>query len=222
MHKSRLHQIGVLVLLGVAAASLDAQASTQIQLAFGYECGDRFIVRNDGTEPVLVEYAAAGSRDRSQLHLAAGRSTEIASAQDGNLELWVGGKLVASEPKGNRPCAPSVSTPTSDSLSAREPPAPPPPAAPPAAPQPPDTASAPAPAPPDSTANGGPAAHAPPPPVLVQPPDWYVYPPGPAGSIYPAVWPPHTGFFGGPGTARGGGGIGRTVSRGSSAGGGRH
>jgi hypothetical protein len=76
-----------------------------VQLAFGYECGDRFLVRNDGTNPVVIEYAVAGSQDKSQLHLNGRQSAEIASAQDGNLELWVSGKVVASEPKGSRPCA---------------------------------------------------------------------------------------------------------------------
>jgi hypothetical protein len=104
MLNTRLVSFGAVVLLAAIGPPLKGQSTTQVHLAFGYECGDRFTVRNDGTEPVLVEYAPAGMQDRSQLHLSAGQTTEIASAQTSDLELWVGGKVVASEPKGNRPC----------------------------------------------------------------------------------------------------------------------
>ena len=98
--------LGAFALVAAMQAPLRAQGSTQtVQLAFGYECGDRFLVRNDGTNPVVIEYAVAGSEDRSRLHLNGKQSVEIASAQSGNLELWVGGKVVASEPKGDRACA---------------------------------------------------------------------------------------------------------------------
>jgi hypothetical protein len=102
MTKSRFISLGAFAL--VAAASPLAAQSRQVELAFGYTCGDRFMVRNDGTNPVVVEYAIAGSQDKSTLHLNAKQSAEIASAQSGNMELWVAGKVVASEPKGNRPC----------------------------------------------------------------------------------------------------------------------
>ena len=105
MTKTAFISLGALALIAAAHAPLRAQGSSQaVQLAFGYECGDRFLVRNDGTNPVVIEYAVAGSEDKSQLHLNGRQQAEIASAQDGNLELWVSGKVVASEPKGNRPC----------------------------------------------------------------------------------------------------------------------
>ena len=108
MIRTAFISLSALTLVAAAKAPLRAQGSGQsVQLAFGYECGDRFMVRNDGNDPVLVEYAVAGSQDKSQLHLAGRQSAEIASAQSGNLELWVNGKVVASEPKGNRPCAPA-------------------------------------------------------------------------------------------------------------------
>jgi hypothetical protein len=106
MIKTGFISLGALALVAAAHAPLAAQGSSQtVQLAFGYECGDRFLVRNDGNNSVVVEYAVAGSQDKSQLHLNARQSAEIASAQEGNVELWVGGKVVASEPKGNRACA---------------------------------------------------------------------------------------------------------------------
>jgi hypothetical protein len=109
MLRTRQVLFGAIVFSAAIGPPLFGQATTQVQLAFGYECGDRFVVRNDGTQPVLIEYAAAGMQDRSQLHLNGSQTAEIASAQTGNLELWVGGKVVASEPKGNRACAASGS-----------------------------------------------------------------------------------------------------------------
>jgi hypothetical protein len=106
MTNTRFISLGALALVAAVQAPLRAQGSTQnVQLAFGYECGDRFLVRNDGANPVVVEYAVAGSQDKSQLHLNGMQSAEIASAQDGDVQLFVGGKVVATEPKGNRACA---------------------------------------------------------------------------------------------------------------------
>ena len=110
MLNPRFIPIAAVALLSLAHAPLRAQGNKQVELAFGYECGDRFLVRNDGSQPVVLEYAIAGSRDRSQLHLNARQSVEIASAQEGNVELWVGGKVVASEPKGNRACKGTAQT----------------------------------------------------------------------------------------------------------------
>lgn len=108
MVRTTFVSLGALALVVAAHAPLRAQGSSQsVQLAFGYECGDRFLVRNDGNNPVVIEYGVAGSQDKSQLHLSGQQSAEIASAQSGNVELWVGGKVVASEPKGDRACASS-------------------------------------------------------------------------------------------------------------------
>jgi hypothetical protein len=90
--------------LGTLHAQDTTTARQTVQLAFGFECGDRFLVRNDGSEPVDLEYRAAGSQNRSELHLDAKQSSEIASASSDPLELWVYGKLVATEPKGTRVC----------------------------------------------------------------------------------------------------------------------
>ena len=151
MLRSRVIQFAALALLVAVGAPLRAQAAPKIELAFGYECGDRFLVKNDGVQPVLVEYAPAGSQDRSLLHLSGKQSAEIAMAQDGNLDLFVGGKLVASAPKGNRPCAavgtspvsgaapPSGNAPAGDSAVVRPPDQPP--DHPPDKPQAPDSAA---------------------------------------------------------------------------------
>ena len=105
MLKTRFVPAAAVALLSLAHGSLHAQGAKQtVELAFGYECGDRFLVRNDGSQAVVIEYAIAGSQDKSQLHLNAKQSAEIASAQSGDMQLWVSGKVVATEPKGNRAC----------------------------------------------------------------------------------------------------------------------
>jgi len=85
-----------------------AQQAPAVQLAFGYECGDRFLVKNDGNQPVAIEWKTVSGQDRSQVHLSAKESREIASASGDAIELWVNGKVVATEPKGNKPCGSSA------------------------------------------------------------------------------------------------------------------
>lgn len=94
----------VLALMLTAAAALGAQQAAGVQLAFGYRCGDRFLVKNDGDQPVSLEWKTTGSQDRSQLTLGAHESREIASASSDAVELWLNGKVIATEPKGNKPC----------------------------------------------------------------------------------------------------------------------
>jgi hypothetical protein len=116
MLKPRLVQVGTLAVLAVAimaprgavlaqgAQSVQGGQAT-VQLAFGYECDDRFLVRNDGAQSVTVEYGVPGAQQRSSLDLKGNESVELASTTNEPLELWVGGKLVATERKGNLPCA---------------------------------------------------------------------------------------------------------------------
>ncbi len=115
MLKPRLMRLGALTLVAITSAAfrgpLLAQgtqaAQEQIQLAFGYECDDRFLVRNDGSQNVTIEYNVAGSAERSQLQLKGKQSVEISSPSPNPLELRVGGKLVSTAHKGNTACVPS-------------------------------------------------------------------------------------------------------------------
>ena len=93
---------------GALLAQAPAGARETVQLAFGYECADRFMVRNDGAQAVDVEYGVQGASARSKLHLNAKESAEMSSTSTSSVELWVNGKLVATERKGNRACAPPV------------------------------------------------------------------------------------------------------------------
>src|ERR1700722_690169 len=111
MIKTCMVRFAAPALMAMASAApsspLRAQSapSAAVELAFGYECGDRFLVRNDGAQPVALEWKTSGGQDRSQMHLNARESREIASASDDAVELWVKGKLVATEPKGSKPCS---------------------------------------------------------------------------------------------------------------------
>src|SRR5476649_2723691 len=87
--------LAAFALLATATAALGAQGAPSVQLAFGYTCGDRFLIKNDGSQPVAIEWKAVSSQDRSQLHLNANESREIASASNDAVELWVNGKVVA-------------------------------------------------------------------------------------------------------------------------------
>ena len=115
MLKPRLVQVGTLAVLAVAVTAprgaLLAQGAQSVQggqptvqLAFGYECDDRFLVRNDGAQTVTVEYGVSGAPQRSSLDLKGNEAIELASTTNEPLELWVAGKLVATERKGNIPC----------------------------------------------------------------------------------------------------------------------
>jgi hypothetical protein len=100
---SSFRVLALAVMLAPVAA-LVAQQAPAVQLAFGFECGDRFLVKNDGSQPVSLEWKTAGGQDRSPLHLNANESREIASATNDAVELYVNGKLVATEPKGSKAC----------------------------------------------------------------------------------------------------------------------
>src|SRR6185312_15951219 len=104
MKTSFAARLAALAMIATATAALGAQQAPAVQLAFGFECGDRFLVKNDGNTPVSLEWKATGSQDRSQVHLNANESREIASASNDAVELYYGGKLVATEPKGSKAC----------------------------------------------------------------------------------------------------------------------
>ncbi len=96
----------------VLSASLRAQvteiARTPIadgaQLTFGYLCDDRFVIRNDGTNPVDLEYAVAKSNTLTKLTINARETVELASPSKEAMELWLDGKLVAKALKEKRAC----------------------------------------------------------------------------------------------------------------------
>jgi hypothetical protein len=104
--------LGFVVSSASLAARLDAQitevARTPIadaaQLTFGYLCDDRFVVRNDGTKPIDLEYGVEKGSEHTKLTLNARESVELASPSKAPVELWMDGKLIAKALKEKRSC----------------------------------------------------------------------------------------------------------------------
>jgi hypothetical protein len=119
MLKDRFASLVALTLASAGSAAFAAPVAAQapqagpetVQLAFGYECDDRFLIRNDGGRAVDVEYNVQGVSERSRLHLDARQSVEISSTSRTPVELWVNGKLAATERKGDRACATTPAAP---------------------------------------------------------------------------------------------------------------
>ncbi len=74
------------------------------QLTFGYLCDDRFLIRNDGTQSVELEYSIAKSNEHTKLTLGARETVELSSKSREAMELWKDGKLVAKADKQKRSC----------------------------------------------------------------------------------------------------------------------
>ncbi len=81
-----------------------AGAKSRAQLAFGYQCDDKFALRNEGTSAVTVEFGVAGTTERGSATVQPNETVQLESQSPDALELYVDGKLVASEAKGDRPC----------------------------------------------------------------------------------------------------------------------
>lgn len=119
--KPRLVGLAALTLAAVAVTAtrpLAAQGA-QVRLAFGYECGDRYLVRNDGTNDVDVEYGVAGDPQRWPVHLKGKESVEVSSASSSALELRVGGRIVSTAHNGNRPCSTAPVAPAEQAVVVR-------------------------------------------------------------------------------------------------------
>lgn len=104
--------IGALLGLAFTSAPLDAQVTevsrTPIadaaQITFGYLCDDRFVIRNDGTRPIDLEYGVEKGTEHTRLTLNARESVELSSPSKADLELWMDGKLIAKAEKERRSC----------------------------------------------------------------------------------------------------------------------
>jgi hypothetical protein len=114
MKNLRLSLIPALgLVLGVATAMpLRAQitevARTPIadaaQVTFGYLCDDRFIIRNDGTQPINLEYGLEKGKEHTRLTLNARESVELNSPSNASMELWMDAKQIATALKERRSC----------------------------------------------------------------------------------------------------------------------
>lgn len=102
---SAWHTLGVMALAVASSAPLAAQQPAKVQLAFGYQCDNTFALRNEGPQTVTAEYVVAGTRERGSLTVKSNETVELESMTNNDLQLFVDGKLVATEHKGNRSCA---------------------------------------------------------------------------------------------------------------------
>ncbi|MFN8573963.1 MAG: hypothetical protein U0132_18035 [Gemmatimonadaceae bacterium] len=108
----KLPVVAAVAVLSTSAARLSAQITevsrTPIadaaQITFGYLCDDRFVIRNDGTKPIDLEYGLEKGTEHTKLTLNARESVELASSSKNPMELWMDGKLIAKAMKEKRSC----------------------------------------------------------------------------------------------------------------------
>ena len=100
--------LGSLTMTSRASAQVSVLVRTAIDdavhVTFGQLCEDRFVIRNDGTKPVDLEYAVEKGTEHTTLTLNARELVELESKAKEPLELWIGGKLVAKAVKEKRAC----------------------------------------------------------------------------------------------------------------------
>jgi hypothetical protein len=75
------------------------------QITFGYLCDDRFVVRNEGDQPVNLEYGLAKNDERTALSLEGKESVELLLSTSDELELLSRGTVIASARREYRNCA---------------------------------------------------------------------------------------------------------------------
>ena len=104
---SKHRQGQLLTALLVAGAAVGPRVEAQVtevsrrpiadiaHLTFGSLCEDRFVIRNDGPNPVTVEYAVTKGTEHVPLTLEGREQVELESKSKEPLELWMAGKLVA-------------------------------------------------------------------------------------------------------------------------------
>ncbi len=113
---SKHRQGQLLTALLVAGAAVGPRVEAQVtevsrrpiadiaHLTFGSLCEDRFVIRNDGPNPVTVEYAVTKGTEHVPLTLEGREQVELESKSKEPLELWMAGKLVARAEKEGRKC----------------------------------------------------------------------------------------------------------------------
>ena len=74
------------------------------QITFGYLCDDRFVIRNDGTQPIDLEYGVEKGTEHTKLTLNGREAVELSSRSREPVELWMDGKLIAQAIKEKRSC----------------------------------------------------------------------------------------------------------------------
>jgi hypothetical protein len=98
----------VVASVGTLAAQVTEVARKPIadvtQLTFGSLCDDKFVIRNDGPNPVNLEYAVQKGTEHTRLTLNGRELVELESKSREPMELWMDGKLIAKAEKERRSC----------------------------------------------------------------------------------------------------------------------
>ena len=114
--RSRYTSSPLALSLAIAGSSVGAGLHAQVtelarrpiaevaHLTFGSLCDDKFVIRNDGPNPVNIEYAVSKGNQHSPLTLAGREQVELESRSREPLELWMDGKLIAKAEKEGRKC----------------------------------------------------------------------------------------------------------------------
>jgi hypothetical protein len=75
------------------------------QVTFGYVCDDRFVIRNDGSQPVNLQYGLHDGTQLTGITVQPRESVELSSRTNASLELWKDGTRIATAAKDARSCA---------------------------------------------------------------------------------------------------------------------
>ena len=86
----------------VTSRSLPEGAS---QVTFGYVCDDRFVIRNDGSQPVNLQYGLHDGTQLTGITVQPGESVQLSSTTNASVELWKDGTRIATAAKEQRSCA---------------------------------------------------------------------------------------------------------------------
>jgi hypothetical protein len=76
----------------------------EAKIVFGYVCDDRFVVTNESTEPVRLEYSLERSDSRTALNLDGRESVELLLSSSEQLNLMMEGRVIASARNERREC----------------------------------------------------------------------------------------------------------------------
>ena len=112
LRSTTIAALGIVAGAALFASPLRAQitevARTPIadaaQVTFGYVCDDRFMIRNDGTKSIDLEYGLEKGDQHTRITLNARESVELNSPSKAPMELWMDGKLIAKAIKDRRSC----------------------------------------------------------------------------------------------------------------------
>ncbi len=92
--------LAVAPIAGIAALAAQEPA----RLAFGYQCDNKFALKNEGAGPVEVEYRVVGASETGRVRLDPNQGVSLEPRSAGDLEIRVDGKVVATARNAHSAC----------------------------------------------------------------------------------------------------------------------